>query len=175
MSDTRTAIEAALRSLELPDGGDLISRDMVRALSVEGGTARFVIEAPSPEIARHMEPLRAAAERAALSVPGITSASVALTAHAPAAKAPPAPSLKLGGHPKGGDSSIRPANVRSILAIGSGKGGVGKSTVASQLAHTLASDGYAVGLLDVDLCGPSAPRMVLGEHATSQTISRSTR
>ena len=111
MSDTRAAIEAELKRLELPDGGNLISRDMVRALAVEGDMARFVIEAPSPEIARQMESLRAAAERAALSVPGIARASVALTAHAPAAKAPggPAPSLKLGGHPKGGDSSIRPA------------------------------------------------------------------
>ena len=69
------------------------------------------------------------------------------------------------------EGSLR--NVSHVVMVLSGKGGVGKSTVASQLAHTLAHQGYAVGLLDVDLCGPSAPRMVLGNSATSQTISKS--
>lgn len=64
-------------------------------------------------------------------------------------------------------------NVSHTVLVLSGKGGVGKSTVSCQLAHTLASMGYAVGLLDVDLCGPSAPRMILGDaHATAQ-ISQS--
>jgi len=69
------------------------------------------------------------------------------------------------------EGSLR--NVQHVIMVLSGKGGVGKSTVASQLAHTLAAQGYAVGLLDVDLCGPSAPRMVLGKSATSCTISKS--
>ncbi len=64
-------------------------------------------------------------------------------------------------------------NVSHTVLVLSGKGGVGKSTVSCQLAHTLATMGYAVGLLDVDLCGPSAPRMILGDaHATAQ-ISQS--
>ena len=63
--------------------------------------------------------------------------------------------------------------VSHTILVLSGKGGVGKSTVAAQLAHTLAAQGYAVGLLDVDLCGPSAPRMTLGEAAaTTQTIHK---
>jgi len=165
MTELRAAIEAELRRVALPDGGDLISRDMVRALSVENGVARFVIEAPNPDLARRMEPLRAAAERAALSVPGVTDASVALTAHEPAARAPtePAPSLRIGGHPQGGQASIRPASVRSILAVASGKGGVGKSTVSSNLAVALARRGRRVGLLDADIYGPSQPRM-MGRH-----------
>jgi Mrp family chromosome partitioning ATPase len=64
-------------------------------------------------------------------------------------------------------------NVSHTILVLSGKGGVGKSTVASQLAHTLATQGYAVGLLDVDLCGPSAPRMVLGENHKNAQITQS--
>ena len=125
MSETRDEILKQLERLELPGGGTLVSRDMVRALSVENGQVRFVIEAPSPDLARQMEPLRAAAERAALSVPGVQAASVALTAHTPEAKGPPgggAPGPRIGGHPTGGQESVRPEGVRSILAVASGKG-----------------------------------------------------
>jgi Mrp family chromosome partitioning ATPase len=64
-------------------------------------------------------------------------------------------------------------NVSHTVLVLSGKGGVGKSTVSCQIAHTLASMGYAVGLLDVDLCGPSAPRMILGDAALTAQISQS--
>lgn len=65
------------------------------------------------------------------------------------------------------------SNVSHVILVLSGKGGVGKSTVAAQLTHTLASQGYAVGLLDVDLCGPSAPRMVLGDACQSSLVTKS--
>ena len=64
-------------------------------------------------------------------------------------------------------------NVSHVILVLSGKGGVGKSTVSAQLCHTLASQGYAVGLLDVDLCGPSAPRMVLGDKSVAQQVTKS--
>lgn len=64
-------------------------------------------------------------------------------------------------------------NVSHVILVLSGKGGVGKSTVAAQLSHTLASQGYAVGLLDVDLCGPSAPRMVLGDAYLTAQVTKS--
>jgi Mrp family chromosome partitioning ATPase len=64
-------------------------------------------------------------------------------------------------------------NVSHVILVLSGKGGVGKSTVAAQLSHTLASQGYAVGLLDVDLCGPSAPRMILGDAYKTSLVTKS--
>lgn len=64
------------------------------------------------------------------------------------------------------------SSVSHTILVLSGKGGVGKSTVATQTALTLANQGYAVGLLDVDLCGPSAPRMVLGEQSSTATIRK---
>ncbi|WP_417725470.1 Mrp/NBP35 family ATP-binding protein [Salipiger sp.] len=155
MTDLVDEVKSVLAGLDLPDGGNLISRNMIRALSIEGGLARFVIEAPSPEMARHMEPLRAAAERAVASVPGIASVSVALTAHS----APKPPPLKIGGHAKPQQEAMNPPGVRRMIAIGSGKGGVGKSTVSSNLAVALARAGKKVGLLDADIHGPSQPRM----------------
>ncbi|AZV77504.1 iron-sulfur cluster carrier protein ApbC [Parasedimentitalea marina] len=157
MAVTLVEINKALGRLALPDGGTLVSRDMVRAVRIEGGKVSFVIEAPNPDIAKMMEPLRRAAEDVVQELDGVQEVSVALTAHGPAAAAP---SLKIGGHPKPQAGPLKPAGVQRILAVGSGKGGVGKSTVASNLAVALARQGRKVGLLDADIYGPSQPRMM---------------
>jgi hypothetical protein len=94
MSQIETDIKDALARLALPDGGDLISRDMIRALSVDDNAVRFVIEAPSPAIAQQMEPLRKAAEAAVAAVAGSRTVNAALTAHGPA-PAKPAPGRHL--------------------------------------------------------------------------------
>ncbi|MGB3314780.1 MAG: Mrp/NBP35 family ATP-binding protein [Albidovulum sp.] len=159
MTQTRDTVLAALSRLALPDGGDLVSRDLVRALTIEGDSIRFVIEAPDPEIAKRMEPVRQAAEAAVRALPGVASVSALLTAHGPAPKPAP-PSLKIGGHPTPQAGPAMVAGVDRILAIGSGKGGVGKSTVSSNLAVALARQGRRVGLLDADIYGPSQPRMM---------------
>ncbi|CAM3612840.1 Mrp/NBP35 family ATP-binding protein [Phaeobacter inhibens] len=159
MTPTQEEIRDALARLQLPDGGTLVSRDMLRAVMVDGGRVSFVIEAPNPHIAAQMEPLRRAAEATVLALPGVESVSAALTAHADAV-AKPAPTLKLGGHPKPQQGPMKPSGVKRILAIGSGKGGVGKSTVSANLAVALTRQGRKVGLLDADIYGPSQPRMM---------------
>ena len=158
MSVTTEEIRAALARVAIPDGKDLISADLVRAIQIDGTAVRFVIEAPSPEIARLMEPVRKAAEAVVGELPGVSQVTVALTAHGPAAKPPSR--LKIGGHMKPQAGSLKPSGVARILAIGSGKGGVGKSTVSSNLAVALARAGRRVGLLDADIYGPSQPRMM---------------
>ena len=173
---SRDLVLARLRQISLPDGKNLVESGMVRALSVAGSKVSFVLEAPA-SLAPSMEPARAAAQRAVESIPGVDGASVVLTAHTDAGNAArpdaskgPAPSLKVGRHPTS-DKGPRPVKgVRSIVAVASGKGGVGKSTVASNLAVALARRGTRAGLLDADILGPSLHQMMgaSGRGATSE-------
>ncbi|MEO1536481.1 MAG: Mrp/NBP35 family ATP-binding protein [Pseudomonadota bacterium] len=157
----RSEVVDRLKSVSVPGGGDLISKDLVRALQIKGDVVTFVIEAADPDMARTLEGARAEAEAAVASLGGVRTASAVLTAHGPAPKPPEPPSLKIGGHPKpqqGGPQKV--SGVDRIIAIGSGKGGVGKSTVSSNLAVALAAEGRRVGLLDADIYGPSQPQMM---------------
>ena len=163
MSDLKSRVEQALATISLPDGGTLVSRDMIRALAVADGVVRFVIEAPDAQTAARMAAVRDAAEAVVTALPGVAKVSVILTAHqatgsGAAASAPPA--LKVGRHPTPQAGPAPVAGVDRIIAIGSGKGGVGKSTVSSNLAVALAREGRRVGLLDADIYGPSQPRMM---------------
>ncbi len=160
MTVDRDLVMRTLAGIALPGGGDLVSRDLIRALAVDGGAVRFVIEAATPDEARALGPVQAAAEAKLKALPGVTSVQVVMTAHGPAAKAAP-PSLKIGQHPTpqaGGPQRI--SGIDRIIAVASGKGGVGKSTVASNLAVALARRGRKVGLLDADIYGPSQPKMM---------------
>jgi ATP-binding protein involved in chromosome partitioning len=159
MPVTRDAVIEALRSVPMPGrGGSLVEADVVRALSVEGDRVRFLIEVDPAEGPR-LEPTRAAAEAAVAALPGVARVSVLLTAHGPAEKPPP-PDLKIGRHPTPQAGPAAVPGVRRIVAVASGKGGVGKSTVAANLAAALARAGKRTGLLDADIYGPSQPRMM---------------
>ncbi|MEM1398689.1 MAG: iron-sulfur cluster carrier protein ApbC [Pseudomonadota bacterium] len=153
----RDQILSALRSVLDPDrGGDIVSLDMVSGLSIDEGRVTFAIEV-DPKRGPKLEPLRQEAERAVNAVPGVASVSAILTAHNDSpAKPDPTPQPRQQPRPQ---RPIAP-DVRHIVAVASGKGGVGKSTVSVNLALSLAARGATVGLLDADIYGPSIPRMM---------------
>lgn len=171
-SDRETAL-AAIMDIVMPGGGTLSDADIVRAFNLDGDTVRFVFEVANADIARTLAPVETEARRRLEAMPGIAKVQIVTTAQADkAAPAAPqgdvvrssgqgaAPSLQIGRHatPQAGPQPI--PGVRHIIAIGSGKGGVGKSTVTSNLAVALARAGRKVGVLDADIYGPSQPRML---------------
>ena len=154
MSVTREDILAALEGVADPvSGSDIVSAGVMRGLNVEGTAVRFVLEI-DPAKAEVYGPTRAAAEAAAKAA-GATEVSAVLTAHQ--AKAPPDLKPRRKAEPQGPQPVPGVAN---LIAIASGKGGVGKSTVSANLACALAAEGRRVGLLDADVYGPSQPRML---------------
>ena len=172
---TEEKILAALRRVRDPEQGkDLVSLGMIGGLVVKDGNVGFSIEVAAARGAA-AEPLRKAAEQAVFALDDVNSVTAVLTAHsagggaapgaasgqapgpgnAPAARnAPPASPSPEAAKRSGAD------RIESVIAIASGKGGVGKSTTAANLALALMAEGARVGLLDADIYGPSMPRMM---------------
>ena len=129
---------------------------MISGVAVKNGNVGFAIEV-HPAEAKALEPLRKAAEQAVRAIPGVLSCAAVLTAERAPGGRPGAPP-SLGAQQRPAPPTLVPG-VRAVVAVASGKGGVGKSTTAVNLAMGLAAIGQRVGLLDADIYGPSLPRM----------------
>jgi len=159
---TQEQVLEALKSVIDPDRKqDIVSLGMVTGLQVKDGHVAFAIEV-DPERGPALEPLRKEAEETIFNMQGTISATVVLTAE----RAPQSGEAPQGhgghGHDHGHGEAEGPLmpGVKSIVAIASGKGGVGKSTTSVNIALAMASQGLKVGLLDADIYGPSIPRML---------------
>jgi ATP-binding protein involved in chromosome partitioning len=149
------SLRAALRALKDPASGrDIVAAGLVEGIEVKGGLVQVSLLTDRAQ-AKAMEPVRRAAEALLMRQPGVTNATAVLTAHK--APAPPPPAAGPGGP---GGKPLLLGGVKAIIAVASGKGGVGKSTVAVNMAVSLARMGLRTGLLDADIYGPSLPRMV---------------
>jgi len=187
MSVTKEVVTERLRSVSGPDfSGNIVDLGMLSEIFIADGKVFFSITVPA-ERADHMEPLRAAAERIVKAIPGVTGAVVTLTAEKKGggmeAAAPPRPVPSRAAPPRAAAPPPRQAQpappsqspgkrgvpgIDAIVAVASGKGGVGKSTTAVNLALGLAASGLKVGVLDADIYGPSMPRL-LGIHGRPES------
>ncbi|MEK1890854.1 MAG: Mrp/NBP35 family ATP-binding protein [Phyllobacterium sp.] len=193
---TKDQVLEQLKTVTGPDfNSNIVELGLVSDIFIADNKVFFSITVPVSR-AQELEPLRAAAERVVRAMPGVAGAVVALTAEkkggptsddapritpsprpaqrpAPAGATPPPRVPAQGAQPHAhGTAPVKAGvpGVGAIIAVASGKGGVGKSTTAVNLALGLSANGQRVGILDADIYGPSMPRL-LNIHGKPEVVS----